>query len=163
MNGPLSALKTSTASTAIPLLADGTAVHMSVESLAIQPPEGNRAYSQVKIKLVTKQPYPDSQGNTLNPGFPFFQTFPLGSKEDPGTPPSWVGSAVARFQDACLGTGDANNPKGKPARPDFDDADFPSYIGKELVAIAKIKQSKDDQYGPSNQLSNMQHPADTGV
>ena len=159
MPGPLSILQTSTTSTAIPLIADNQPVRFRVQEMTYAEPEGERAYGQVKVKLATIDPVPSRDGSTLNPGFPIFQTFNLGTKEDPSKPLDLVKRNICQFMDACLGTGDAGNTKGLPPRPELDTELFPTFIGKEFHAIVKVRESKDPQYGPSNQLNNMQYPA----
>lgn len=162
MSGPLS-IKTSTASTAIPLIHDGTMARFRVNALTIEPPEGNRTWQQIKADCRTMDPTPSSEGTPINPGWPVFVTFPLGTKDNLDVAADWVAPAVAKFQDALLGTGDVGNKKGKPARPDLDPADFPSYIGKEFVAKVGIKTDKNNPEFVNNVLKNLTFPGDVSA
>lgn len=158
MNGPLS-IKTSTTSTAIPLIADGQLARFRVNGLTLDQKEGT-LFPQVRVDARLLDPTPSAEGTTLNPGFPLFITFPLGSKEDPNTIPEWSVQALAKFQDGVLGTGDAGNKKDKVVRPDFTQESFPDYIGKEFFAKVGVRKSKDEQYGDSNVVKTYTFPGD---
>ena len=88
-------------------------------------------------------PAPTTEGRTLNPGefgATFFENIALFDKNTPpGDVPQWARKRIAQRQDALLGTGDPNNSKGKPTRPDFDAACLEQMIGKELYATMKVK------------------------
>lgn len=157
--GPLSILKLSTVSTAVPLLAEQPAARFRINSFTLDQPEGNRTWVQIKADCRTIDPVASSEGQTINPGFPVFVTFPLGTKDDPSTPPEWAGPAIAKFIDGVLGTSDEGNKKGKPTRPDLQPEDFPQFIGKEFFAKIAIKPGKDD-YPANNVLKNFVFPGD---
>lgn len=172
MSGPLSLFSTSKASTSLPLIADGTMCRFRIESVSVDQPEGNRTWAQIKIVTKTLDPVPSSEGHPINAGWPVFNTFPLGTKDATTTPPDWAPGAVSKFIDAVFGTGDKDNKKGKPERPEFFDQEAAaqgvaklsdaalSMIGKEIVAKVAVKKSKDDTFGDSNVLKNLTFPGD---
>jgi hypothetical protein len=97
----------------------------------------------LKFEYDLVEPAPTADGGTIQPGqmgAKMFENIALFDKNTPaGTVPQWALERIAKRQDALLGTGDANNKKGKPARPAFGPEAVEQMIGKELVAKMKVR------------------------
>ena len=70
---------------------------------------------------------------------------------------SGLEESIAQRIDALLGTGDKDNKKGKPARPDLSGQLVPQLIGKELVAKMRVQQ--DDAF-TGNRVATVTYPGD---
>lgn len=157
MPAPLSiTLDTTGAQTALPLFLDGSTVRAIFKEVK-QDKNDNGDF--LIFQFASADPAPSQGGRTINQGFPIFKRVYLYDKETPkGTVPERAKSDVARIQDACLGTGDKDNPKGKPERPALDGNSIPDMIGKEVFITFKVKPDKNgvDQ----NEIAKLQHPSD---
>lgn len=150
-------MNTAGATTAIPLIADGTTCKFRLKSLGQSEKGDNDQWSRLVFEFVTTDPAPTQEGKQVQLGFPVFVRLPLGSKEDPANVPEWVSRVSATIEDALLGTGDADNEKGKPQRPELNAELIPSLIGKELIAKVKIRKA-DNFIG--NDLGDYMFPGD---
>lgn len=149
---PLSiSLNTGDAKTAIPLIIDGQKARFRLTEIGQINDEAG-APTRIKFKCVLIDPAPLRDGGTVQPGFPVFTDVPTKTK-DSAEMPAWAVTKVSNIMDACLGTGDKDNTKGKPARPTFDNAIVPALIGKEFVATVKIKKNNETGY-ESNDLTS---------
>jgi hypothetical protein len=163
-NAPLSvSFNTSSVKTAIPVIADGTMTRLRLAKIyetEADPEKEIPAKIAFDFQLVDGAP--TMEGGSVNPGFPVFVKLPLTTKDSPTATPQWVVDVICRIQDACLGTSDAENKKGKPARPNFDPACAAEMLGKEVVAKVVVVRSKTTDY-IGNDLKNFTFPGDVAV
>lgn len=138
---------TDTATTAIPLIADGTLAHVRLKNISQTERDGNPI---VKWELTLVEPAPTTDGYEVQAGFPLFINF------DPSK--DFLVQKMARFVDGFLGTGDANNKKGKPPRPALNAETVSRMIGSEGWAKVTVQKSKSGYVG--NDISSITYPAD---
>jgi hypothetical protein len=149
-------LNLSEAKTAVPMVADNTMVRLRLVSLTqIKGEKGN----SLRFEYDLVDPAPDSDGGTINPGSfgsKIFENVALYAKPD-AKDPRWFEKVIAQRVDALLGTGDAENKKGKPTRPDLSAQLVPQLIGKELVAKMRVQQ---DEVFTGNRIATVTYPGD---
>jgi hypothetical protein len=149
-------LNLSEAKTAVPMVADNTMVRLRLVSLTqIKGDKGN----SLRFEYDLIDPAPDTEGGTINPGAfgsKIFENVALYAKPD-AKDPRWFEKVVAQRIDALLGTGDKENKKGKPTRPDLSAQLVPQLIGKELVA--KMRVQADEQF-TGNRVATVTYPGD---
>ena len=158
--GPLSiSLNTAAVKNTIPLIANGLWVEFRLEEISGEHVVGKGDTSKWKWSLVT--PTTSTEGKTLNVGFPFTENIQFYDKNtDPENPvvPEWALKKVCARIDGLLGTGDPENKKNKPVRPDFNAELVPSLIGKVIRVEMKVESS--EQYGDKNQFGKIIFPGD---
>jgi hypothetical protein len=156
----------SQAKTVVPLIADGHLTRLRLDSLTV---ETNEKGDAAKFQWKTLEPVPTTDGSQLNPGdfgSTIFDSIAMYAKADAKNP-AWFVSNIAKRIDGLLGTADAGNPKGKPARPSVNLAPgqsraaieqlAPSLVGKEIVAKMKVRT---DDYGTKNEIGQIHFPGD---
>lgn len=167
-DGPLDInYDTSTASTVVPLVADGHLCRLKLGKLSSQT---NDKGASAKFEWQIVEPVPTSDGGQLRPGdfgATIFDQIAMYAKPDAKNP-AWYVPAIAKRIDALLGTGDAGNKKGKPTRPSLNlrpetagaeiDRIAPELVGKEIVGKMKIR--KDEGYGEKNEIATFTFPGD---
>lgn len=140
MNAPLSiSLPTSTAKTAAPVIANGALVIWRLTDIREDQVENKGTVIKFFWDLVNPAPLTD--GTTLLPGqfgSKHIENVRLYDKNtEPGKIPARSIQQLSQLIDACLGTGDADNKKGKPPRPDFDASCQATMLGKTVAATMK--------------------------
>lgn len=149
-------LNLSEAKTAVPMVADNTMVRLRLVSLTqLKGDKGN----SLRFEYDLCDPAPDTEGGTINPGAfgsKIFENVALYAKPD-AKDPRWFEKIVAQRIDALLGTGDKDNKKGKPTRPDLSSQLVPQLIGKELVAKMRVQQ---DEAFTGNRVATVTYPGD---
>ncbi len=137
-NQPLSiSLNLADISTTVPLIADGTMARVRLKNISQTERDGNPV---IKWELTLVEPASTTEGDQVRAGFPLFVSF--------DTSQEFLMQKMARFVDGFLGTGDANNKKGKPTRPQFNAHIVSQMIGTEAMAkITVIKSKKSDYVG----------------
>jgi hypothetical protein len=158
--GPLDiSLDLSKTKTTVPMVADGHLCEWRLEKV------GTRQAGEDKGKMVAfewklTQPAPNTEGGQIKPGemgATFFENIALFDKNTPkGVVPEWANKRIALRIDALLGTGDENNPKGKPVRPEFNSETVSQMIGKTVVAKMKVKGGD----FPGNEFGTLTFPGD---
>jgi hypothetical protein len=134
--------------TTVPLIVDGTMAKVRLKNISQTERDGNPV---IKWEFTLAEPAPTTDGLQVQPGFPLFANFDV-SRE-------FLVQKMARFVDGLLGTGDANNKKGKPARPALNAETVSRMIGAEAVAkITLVKSTKSDYVG--NDIATMTHVDD---
>jgi hypothetical protein len=124
-------------STTVPLIADGTMAKVRLKNISQTERDGNPV---IKWEFTLVEPAPTTEGDQVRAGFPLFASF--------DTSQEFLMQKMARFVDGFLGTGDANNKKGKPTRPQFNAHVVSQMIGTEAMAkITVIKSKKSDYVG----------------
>lgn len=141
MSRPLS-IKSSQTKTSIPLVADKFMAPVRVVKIDYKEAEGEQKFAHLAVRLDLINPAPTTEGGTVPAGFPVFVTFPLGTAEEPTKMPEWSERNWSSFIDGVLGTGDAENKKGKPVRPDTTLELLPQLFGKVVVATFGVYKSK---------------------
>jgi len=156
MNKPLTInLSTGNVSTAIPIIADKTQARLRLTSLDVQEKEGGS--DSLKFVFELTHPVPDTQGSTIHPGglgSKVVEFIPLVAKPD-AKDPQWNIKKIATRIDALLGTADAGH-ASKPARPDLNGELVGQLLGKELIAIIKVKTG---EYS-GNEIATVMFPDD---
>lgn len=169
MSGPLSnILSTATAKTSVPLIADGQYCGFRLTELTLVDGEKGKT---AKFKYELTSPTITTDNTPLLPGeFGSIQfvNVPCYAKPD-AKDPGWFVKRISSYVDALLGTGDAHNPKGKPARPEFfdmaaaqqnvlqlDQSTVSALLGKELIAKMKVRTGEYE----GNEFAAVFHPAD---
>ncbi len=149
-------LSTSAVSTAIPVIADKTQARLRLTSLDEQ--EGkDGGIGSLKFVFELTHPVPDTQGSTIHPGglgSKVVEFIPLASKPE-AKDPVWHIKKIATRIDALLGTADAGH-ASKPARPDLSPELVGQLLGKELIAILKVKTG---EYS-GNEIATVMFPDD---
>jgi hypothetical protein len=143
VNVPLDAIKT-----VVPLIADGTLAHVRLKN--ISQTESRDGNTVLKWELTLLDPAPTDDGHEVQAGFPIFINFDV-TKE-------FLMQKMARFVDGFLGTGDANNRKGKPPRPQFNAETVSRMLGAEGYAKVTVRKGSSDYIG--NDITAIIHPAD---
>jgi len=146
-SGPLSiSMDTTTVETSVPVIADGQYAKWKLVKFTQQqkePSEKSKGGPVFKFELDLQNPVPTTTGHTLKPGdfgSKFFYNIYLFDKNTPeGQIPDRSKQAVAALQDAVLGTGVPGNPKGRPARPAFDEACLAAMMHQTFWAKMKAK------------------------
>lgn len=155
--GPLSFnLDISKAQTEIPLFAENQYVEMRFTELTQNTVEGKGNVLKWRWELVS--PAASSTGAPITPGAfgsTYFENIQLYAKEG-SKKPDWYKERIAKRTDALLGTGDANNTKGKPQRPDFTPELVPQLIGK--TAFIRFKVRTGEYTG--NEIDDIRHPSE---
>lgn len=155
-NEPLSvSLNLSDTKTAIPMVKDGELVVLRLTNLSVTTAEKGKT---LKFEYDLVNPAPDTDGGTINPGAmgsKFFDNIQLYAKPD-AKDPKWYEKKISTRIDALLGTGDKDNKKGKPQRPDLTPQLVPQLIGKTLVAKMRVRVG--DYTG--NEIANVTFPGD---
>ena len=88
----------------------------------------------IKWEFTLVEPALTTEGDQVRAGFPLFASF--------DTSQEFLMQKMARFVDGFLGTGDANNKKGKPRRPQFNAHVVSQMIGTEAMAKIAVIKSK---------------------
>lgn len=157
---PLSiSLPTSTAKTTVPVIAEGQFVKWQFVSVK-EDSNDNGKFLTFTCKLAA--PTVTTEGEPLTPESPvgnmFWHKIYLYDKNTPGVIPPRAITAVSQFIDALLGTGDASNTKGKPARPEFNDETVAAMTNQFF--FAKMRVRNDDVYGVRNDFGTLLNEAD---
>lgn len=157
-NGPLDiSCDTSSVSTATQMVAANEMARFRLKSVTKVASKEGKPMLKWEYDLVA--PAKGQDGATIEPGgmgSKFFENIALFDKNTPeGTVPAWALKRIAQRQDALLGTGDANNTKGKPSRPAFNASCVEAMQGKELIA-----KMKSGQEGYSNEFGTIYFPGD---
>lgn len=157
---PLSiSLPTSTAKTTVPLIAEGQFVKWQLKSVK-EDTNDNGKFLTFTCQLAA--PTVTTEGEPLTPDSPvgnmFWHKIYLYDKNHPGVVPPRAITGVCQLIDAVLGTGDANNTKGKPARPEFDDSTIAAMTNQTFYAKMRVRTS--DSYGPQNDFGQLLNEAD---
>lgn len=117
-SGPLTfQLPTHETKTAIPVPAEGQWYRLRLVSIEQLTDEEGKASVRFNSELV--DPTPQDGGGTLEPGkfgSKINITVPLYAKADAKNK-TWYLEKISKIQDAVMGTGDPDNKKGKPVRP----------------------------------------------
>lgn len=156
MQAPLSiTMDTTSAKTALPVIVDKTIVRSVFKGVK---QDKNDKGDILIFEFATLDPAPTIDGGQVNANFPVFKRVYLYDKETPaGVIPERCKTDVSRIQDACLGTGDRGNKKGKPERPPFAPDSIAQMIGKEVFITFKVRQHEGvDQ----NDVARLDHPSD---
>jgi hypothetical protein len=133
---PLSiSLNLSDISTTVPLIADGTMAKVRLKNISQTERDGNPV---IKWEFTLAEPALTTEGDQVRAGFPLFTTF--------DTSHEFLMQKMARFVDGFLGTGDANNKKGKARRPTFNAEVVSQMIGSEAMAKITVMKSKKSDY-----------------
>ena len=141
--------------TAIPTIADGHVCRLKLVNLT---QGANEKGKDLKWEYELQDPAPDSDGGTITPGAmgsKIFEHIQLYAKPD-AKDPKWFEKKIATRIDALMGTGDKENKKGKPVRPDLSAQLVPQLIGKTLVAKMRVKTG--DYTG--NEIASVTFPGD---
>lgn len=162
--GPLSiSLPTSGAKTSVPMFAENQYVPMRLVSVEQGEVEGKGTTIKFTWDLINPAPSVDSQrgeGPPIEPGkfgSKFFDTVRFYDKDTPqGQIPERAQKAICQRQDALLGTGDPNNKKGKPVRPDFNGDTVPDLLGKIAHIRFKVKTGEFE----GNEIADLRFPGD---
>jgi hypothetical protein len=134
--------------TTVPLIADGTMAKVRLKNISQTERDGSPI---IKWELSLLEPAPTTDGMQVQAGFPLFINFDV-SRE-------FLVQKMARFVDGFLGTGDAHNRKGKPARPALNSETVHRMIGAEAFAkIIVARSAKSDYVG--NDVSSLTYPGD---
>lgn len=159
--GPLSInINTSAAKTVAPMINDGEWVELRLTALEGASNEKGD-YLKWKWELVNPAPSVASAKGEGDPIFPgkmgsiIFENIQLYSKPD-SKDPDWFKKKIAVRLDGLLGTGDAENKKGKPARPDLTSELVPQLLGKTIRAKMKVKTGEFE----GNEIGNIMFPGD---
>lgn len=137
--GPLDiSLDLSQTKTQVPLIADGVMVELRLANITKQTsPKGD----SLKFEYDITQPVPNTEGGQILPGAmgaKQFENIQLYAKPD-AKDPKWFEKKIATRMDALLGTGDAENTKGKPDRPQFNSDTAALMVGKTMLVKMKVK------------------------
>jgi hypothetical protein len=141
--------------TAIPMVQDGAVVELRLKNLGQVTTEKGKT---LKFEYDLVNPAPDTDGGTINPGAmgsKIFENIQLYAKPD-AKDPKWFEKRIATRIDALLGTGDKDNKKNKPARPDLNSQLVPNLIGKTLVAKMRVRTG---EY-TGNEIASVTFPGD---
>jgi hypothetical protein len=148
-NQPLSiSLNLTDISTAVPLIADGTMARVRLKNISQTERDGNPV---IKWEFSLAEPAQTTEGDQVRAGFPLFVTF--------DTSHEFLMQKMARFVDAFMGTGDPNNKKGKPPRPQFNADTVSQMIGTEAMAKITVMKSKKSDY-VGNDISTITYLGD---
>lgn len=155
-NQPLDiSLNLSDAKVAIPVIKDGELVPLKLADLGVSTNEKGKT---INFEYELVNPAPDTDGGTINPGAmgsKIFENVALYAKPD-AKDPKWFEKRIASRIDALLGTGDKDNKKGKPQRPDLNAQLVPQLIGKVLVAKMRVRTG---EY-TGNEIASVTFPGD---
>jgi hypothetical protein len=152
-------MNTAGAKTALPVFADKTTVRCAFKGAK---QDSNEKGDVLIFEFSTLDQAPSNEGGEIRPNFPIFHRIYLYDKDTPkGVIPERAITSVSRVVDACLGTGDADNKKSKPARPEFGPAIIPDMIGKEVFVTLKVRQDLNGQ--DQNEVSRVQHPSEVAA
>jgi hypothetical protein len=148
-NQPLNiSVNLSDVTTTVPLIVDGTMVKVRLKNISQTEREGNPV---IKWEFTLSEPAPTTDGLQVQPGFPLFVNFNISHE--------FLVQKMARFMDAFLGTGDANNKKGKPPRPQLNAETVTRMLGTEAIARISVQKSKKSDY-EGNDIATMTHLED---
>jgi hypothetical protein len=134
--------------TTVPLIADGSMCRVRLKNVSQVERDGNPI---IKWELSLVEPAPTVDGLQVQPGFPLFIHFDVSHE--------FLVQKMARFVDGFLGTGDANNRKGKPVRPSLNSETVHRMIGAEAIAKITVTKSKKSDY-VGNDVSSLTYPSD---
>lgn len=153
-------LDTASAKTAIPVIADGHSVRCRLAKIAQLDPKDGKGVGGVGGLLFEYHlldPAPTTDGGQVKPGFPLFERVMFYDKDTPvGEMPERVITRISKRIDAFLGTGDAENKKGKAPRPPFNGETVAAMIGKE--AVVKVRAKTGEYEG--NDVASLTFPGD---
>jgi hypothetical protein len=141
--------------TAIPMIKDGEHAPLRLVNLGQVKTEKGKS---LKFEYDLTHPVPDSEGGVINPGAmgsKVFENIQLYAKPD-AKDPKWYEKRIASRIDALLGTGDKDNKKGKPPRPDLNSQLVPQLIGKILIAKMRVRTG---EY-TGNEIASVTFPGD---
>lgn len=154
-SGPLSiSLNLNSIKTSVPVISDGH--NCRCRLVNITQAEGDKGAS-LKFEYHLLDPAPTTDGGQVKPGFPLFENVTLYDKNTPtGQIPEWASQKIAKRIDGFLGTGDKENKKGKPERPDLNSETVAAMVGKE--AFIKVKAKTGEYEG--NDIVSVTFPGD---
>lgn len=157
-SGPLSiSLPTTTAKTTIPLIAEGIWVKLKFDGVKEKKLESKGDI--LEFAFSTVDPVRTSDGDVVNPGQPgskLFKSAFLFGKDGPEAALKRATADVSRILDALLCTGDPENKKNRPARPEFNAELIPTLIG--LTCWAKTKHRTGEYSGVD--IAELRHESD---
>lgn len=137
---PLSiTLNTQDAKTVIPKIADGTWVKLRFVGATQSHVENKGDVITFESDLI--DPAPSHTGDIILPGAlgsKIFEQIQCYAKEGAKNP-NWFVEKISKRIDAMLGTGDADNKKGRPQRPQFDAACVAQLVGKTYFAQMGVR------------------------
>jgi hypothetical protein len=134
--------------TTIPLIADGQTALVRLKNIT----QGDRdGVIILKWEFVLVNPAQSQEGAEVRAGFPLFTNFYMDQE--------WLVQKMTRFMDALLGTGDAHNSKGRPARPRFNAETVSQMLGAEAYARITVSRSKKSDY-VANDIASLVHKED---
>lgn len=138
--------QTKSALTGIPLIADKKWALFEFKGYEEKP--GDKGVTgQFRWELVNAAP--SNHGTPIEPGklgSKFFDSVRFYDKNTPqGQIPDMAVVAVSKRIDACLGTADAGNTKGKAERPAFDESTIAAMVGKRAWLKLKISEFEGNQ------------------
>ena len=148
-------LNLSDTKTAVPLIKDGELVVLRLANLT---PIATEKGQSLKFEYDLVNPAPDTDGGIINPGAmgsKVFENIQLYAKPD-AKDPKWYEKRIATRVDALLGTGDRDNKRNKPPRPNFTKELVPQLIGKSLVAKMRVRTG---EY-TGNEIASVTFPGD---
>lgn len=137
--------------TTVPLIADGHMTRVRLKDITQQDRDGATI---IKWEFALVDPAPTTDGATVNAGFPMFVNFDLSHE--------FLVQKMSRFVDGLLGTGDVDNKKGKPPRPQFDAQLASQMIGTEGIAKVIVTRSKKSDY-VGNDIQTLTFPGDLAI
>jgi hypothetical protein len=141
--------------TAVPMVKDGELVSLRLANLGQVTTEKGKS---LKFEYDLVNPAPDTDGGVINPGSmgsKIFENIQLYAKAD-AKDPKWYEKRIASRIDALLGTGDKDNKKNKPPRPDLNAKLVPELLGKTLVAKMRVRTG---EY-TGNEIATVTFPGD---
>ena len=130
-------------STAQPLIRHGHVGRVRLADISGVKNDSNQTVAlKWEFRLVEPAPAQDAEGSPLpdvNANYPIFVRINLGQ--------DFLLVKQAKFMDALLGTGDKNNTKGKPDRPNLNAAVVASMVGREAIARVSVSHGKTGYVG----------------
>lgn len=145
MSGPLNlTLDTSNAKTSIPFFVENTYVKARLQRIEQDTLEGKGDTISFEFALV--DPAPNQDGGTILPGAmgsKIFKTLYLYGKDGEEAAKVRAANDIGKILDGLLGTGDADNKKGKAPRPNFGPELVPTLIGQ--TTLLKFRNPKADR------------------
>lgn len=158
MSGPLNiSIPTDQAKTSIPMFVEKTYIKVRFAKVQQDTVEGKGDKINFEFDLV--DPAPNQDGGTILPGqlgSKIFKSVFLYGKDGAEAAAKRAGTDISRILDGFLGTGDADNKKGKQARPAFGPDVVPNLIGQ--VCFLQMRNPTGDR--TSQDIASFTFPGD---
>lgn len=149
----------SSTKTAFPMIQDGQYAKFKLEAIK----EGRSEKGPfLAFEWHLVDPAPDTDGGQILPGKPgskMFENIQLYAKPD-AVDPEWFKKKISTRIDAVLGTGDADNKKGKPPRPNLTPETVAAMTGQCLIAKMKVTTYEGTT---RNEFASVSFPGDIEV